>query len=154
MNRSHSLHLKSTLSDILILGSEENWMNISKVAEEMNIAPSTIRYYERIDLIPPITRNKAGVRVFSEQDLKWIDFIKCMRTVGLPLEILKEYTSLVRQGADEALEKRREILMEERKILLKKQEEMAQVLQKLDTKINDYEGRLASKETAMKNLSY
>lgn len=77
-----------------------------------------------------------------------------MRTVGLPLEILKEYTSLVRQGADEALEKRREILMEERKILLKKQKEMAQVLQKLDTKINDYEGRLASKETAMKNLSY
>lgn len=88
------------------------------------------------------------------QIVQLIDFIKCMRTVGLPLEILKEYTSLVRQGADEALEKRREILMEERKILLKKQKEMAQVLQKLDTKINDYEGRLASKETAMKNLSY
>ncbi|WP_413527665.1 MerR family transcriptional regulator [Marinilactibacillus psychrotolerans] len=127
-------------------------MNISKVAEEMNMTPSTIRYYESIDLIPPITRNESGVRIFDEQDLKWIDFVKCMRSVGLPLDVLREYTQLVRKGADEALEKRKQILVEERKNLLKKKEEMEQVLNRLDYKINDYEGRLSEKENTMKKL--
>ncbi|API88582.1 MULTISPECIES: MerR family transcriptional regulator [Marinilactibacillus] len=127
-------------------------MNISKVAEEMNMTPSTIRYYESIDLIPPITRNESGVRIFDEQDLKWIDFVKCMRSVGLPLDVLREYTQLVRKGADEALEKRKQILVEERENLLKKKEEMEQVLNRLDYKINDYEGRLSEKENTMKKL--
>lgn len=123
-------------------------MNISTVAKEMNLSPSTIRYYERIDLLPPITRNEAGVRTFSTEDLKWIDFIACMRTAGLSLEVLKQYTDLVRVG-DESLEERKEILIEERKQLLKKKEEMEKVLDRLDYKIEDYEGKLLAKEQKM-----
>lgn len=123
-------------------------MNISTVAREMSLSPSTIRYYERIDLLPPITRNDAGVRIFSDEDLKWIDFIACMRTAGLSLDVLKQYTELVRAG-DETLEERKEILIEERKLLLKKKEEMEIVLDRLDYKIEDYEGKLLAKEQEM-----
>lgn len=123
-------------------------MNISKVAEEMNISPSTIRYYERIDLVPPITRNEAGVRVFSEEDLKWIDFVKCMRTAGLPVEVLKNYTKLVREG-DATLEQRKEILAEERDKLQKLKDDMEIVLDRLNYKISGYEEKLLVKERQM-----
>lgn len=123
-------------------------MNISTVAKEMSLSPSTIRYYESIDLLPPIQRNEAGVRTFSEEDLKWIDFIACMRTAGLSLDVLKRYTDLVREGDDTLLE-RKEILIEERKQLLKKKEEMEKVLDRLDYKIEDYEGKLLAKEQKM-----
>lgn len=52
-------------------------MNISMVAKEMSLSPSTIRYYERIDLLPPITRNDAGVRTFSEVGLTFRLFPQC-----------------------------------------------------------------------------
>lgn len=123
-------------------------MNISKVAEEMNISPSTIRYYEKIDLIPPITRNEVGVRIFNEEDLKWIDFVKCMRTAGLSISVLKKYTELVREG-DTTLEQRKEILVEERDKLKKIKEDMDIVLERLNYKITGYEGKLLQKERQM-----
>ena len=123
-------------------------MNISTVAKEMSLSPSTIRYYESINLLPPIQRNEAGVRTFSEDDLKWIDFIACMRTAELSLDVLKRYTDLVREGDDTLLE-RKEILIEERKQLLKKKKEMEKVLDRLDYKIEDYEGKLLAKEQKM-----
>lgn len=123
-------------------------MNISTVAKEMSLSPSTIRYYERIDLLPPITRNEAGVRTFSEEDLKWIDFIACMRTAGLSLDVLKQYIDLVREG-DATLEERKEILIKERALLKKKKQEMEKVLDRLDYKIEDYEGKLLAKEQKM-----
>lgn len=127
-------------------------MNISEVSNNLEITASTIRYYEKINLIPPITRNSSGVRTFSEEDIKWVEFAKCMRSVGLSIDTLKEYTQLVRQGADEALDKRRQILLESHKSMLKRKEETERVLERLENKINDYEGRLAKKETSMKNL--
>ncbi|MCC5895390.1 MerR family transcriptional regulator [Alkalibacterium olivapovliticus] len=123
-------------------------MNISAVAKEMSISPSTIRYYESINLLPPITRNESGVRTFSEEDLKWVDFIACMRSAGLPLEILKRYADLVRSG-DETLEERKQILIEEKEQLKKKKEEIEQVINRLNYKIEDYEGKLLAKEQKM-----
>ncbi len=123
-------------------------MNISAVAKEMSISPSTIRYYESINLLPPITRNESGVRTFSEEDLKWVDFIACMRSAGLPLKILKRYADLVRSG-DETLEERKQILIEEKEQLKKKKEEIEQVINRLNYKIEDYEGKLLAKEQKM-----
>ncbi|WP_225745017.1 MerR family transcriptional regulator [Marinilactibacillus sp. Marseille-P9653] len=127
-------------------------MNISEVSILLDITASTIRYYEKINLIPPITRNSAGIRTFTEEDIKWVEFAKCMRSVGLPIDNLKEYTQLVRQGADEALEKRKQILLESQQSMLKKKEEIESVLERLEDKINDYEDRLSKKEKDMKNL--
>lgn len=63
-------------------------MNISEAAEKSGLTAVTLRYYERIGLIPPVTRGNGGVRLYKESDLGWIDFIKCMRNAGLSIESL------------------------------------------------------------------
>lgn len=73
-------------------------MNISEAAKLMGVTAVTLRYYERVGLIPPVTRKNGGVRDFQQEDLNWIEFIKCMRSSGLSVESLIEYTTLYQQG--------------------------------------------------------
>jgi DNA-binding transcriptional MerR regulator len=86
-------------------------MNIAEVSEKYSISQDTLRYYERIGLIPPVNRNKSGIRDYTEEDCRWVEFIKCMRGAGLPIEALIEYVTLFQQG-DETIEARKELLIE------------------------------------------
>ena len=64
-------------------------MKISEVAKKFDLTPATLRYYETMTLIPPVERDSGGIRDYSEEDLNWIEFIKCMRDAGIPVESLK-----------------------------------------------------------------
>lgn len=88
-------------------------MNIKKVSEQTGVSADTIRYYERIGLLPLVRRNKSGVRDFSEQDIAAIEFIRCFRSAGMSVESLIEYMSLVEEGEDTE-KARMKILEEER----------------------------------------
>jgi DNA-binding transcriptional MerR regulator len=123
-------------------------MRISKVSEQCGISSDTLRYYERIGLIPPVNRNESGIRDYNEVDLKRVEFIKCMRSVDLPIEVLIEYFKLVQQG-DQTIEVRKEILIEQRAQLVVKMEEMQKTLDFLDYKISMYENVLLKKENEM-----
>ena len=79
----------------------------------------TLRYYERIGLIPPIIRNESGIRDFGELDVRRVEIIKCMRSVGLPIEVFVECFKLVQQG-DQIIEDRKAILIEQRAQLVAK----------------------------------
>ncbi|MFN2149403.1 MAG: MerR family transcriptional regulator [Anaerolineales bacterium] len=120
-------------------------MKIAEVSERSGISPDTLRYYERIGLLPPVGRNKSGVRDYNEIDLKRVDFIKCMRSVGLPIEILIEYFKLVQQG-DRTIEARKEILIEQREQLAARMEAMQNTLDLLDYKIDVYEKAVLKRE--------
>lgn len=104
----------------------------------MGITPVTIRYYEREGLIPPVNRKNGGIRDFKEDDLNWIEFIKCMRNSGLSVDSLSEYTALYQLG-DETLDQRKQLLKDERTKLVSKYEEIGKTIKKLDSKIQDYE---------------
>jgi MerR family transcriptional regulator, aldehyde-responsive regulator len=123
-------------------------MKIAEVSERYSISLDTLRYYERIGLIPPVNRNKSGIRDYSEIDLKRVEFIKCMRSAGLPVEVLAEYIKLVQQG-DQTIEARKEILKEQREQLLDKLEEMQKTLDVLNYKIGVYENAVLKKEKEM-----
>jgi DNA-binding transcriptional MerR regulator len=73
-------------------------MRISEVSEQCGISPDTLRYYERIGLLPSINRINGGIRDYGELYLRRVEFIKCMRSVGLSLEVLIEYFKLAQQG--------------------------------------------------------
>ena len=88
-------------------------MNIKKVSEQLEITPDTIRYYERIGLVPPINRNKNGARDFTDLDIQRLDFIKCMRHAGLSIESLHEYMHLYSLNDDRTIPARKKILEEE-----------------------------------------
>lgn len=113
-------------------------MTISEVSKKYELSPDTLRYYERLGLIPKVNRNKSGIRDYTEEDCKWVEFIKCMRSAGLPIEALIEYVTLFQKG-DETVKARKEILIEQRKHLLEKFNEIKNTLERLDRKIEGYE---------------
>ena len=125
-------------------------MKIAEVSEKYGISADTLRYYERVGLIPPVHRNEGGIRDYDELDLRRVDFIKCMRRAGLPVEVLIDYVSLVQQGDSTACA-RREILVEQRHQLLNKIEELEKVLGILDHKIEVYDEILLKIEQGLSN---
>ncbi|CAN7728105.1 MerR family transcriptional regulator [Paenibacillus sp. LjRoot153] len=113
-------------------------MLIAEVSEKFELSQDTLRYYERIGLIPRVNRNKSGIRDYTEEDLRWVEFIKCMRGVGLPVETLIDYVRLYQQG-DETLESRKELLVEQHKQLITRMADMQIVLERLEGKIDRYD---------------
>lgn len=113
-------------------------MLISEVSELFDLSQDTLRYYERVGLIPRVNRNKSGIRDYTEEDCRWVEYIKCMRGVGLPVEILIEYVGLFQQG-EGTKAARKELLVKQRKQLLTKMDDMKKVLERLDNKISIYE---------------
>ncbi len=120
-------------------------MKIAEVSERYRLSADTLRYYERVGLIPPVNRNESGIRDYNELDLRRVDFIKCMRSAGLPVVVLIEYVGLVQQG-DETIEARKQILIEQRELLLIRMKEMQKTLDILDHKIEVYEKAVLTKE--------
>jgi len=123
-------------------------MKIAEVSEQYDISSDTLRYYERIGLIPPVNRTESGIRDYNELDIRRVEFIKCMRSAGLPLEVLIEYMGLVQQG-DKTIEARKEILIEQRGLLENRIKEMQATLELLDHKIQVYEKAILTKEQAI-----
>lgn len=124
-------------------------MTITEVSKKYDISADTIRYYEKIGLIPPINRNKNGVRNFTEEDCKWIEFAKCMRNAGLSIDALSEYLVLFQKGND-TIKERKQLLIEQRNELAKKIELMQNTLKRLDSKIDGYEEQFIKKEEELK----
>src|SRR5512140_348456 len=120
-------------------------MKIAEVSERYGLSLDTLRYYERVGLIPPVNRNESGIRDYNELDLRRVDFIKCMRSAGLPVEVLIEYVALVQQG-DKTIQARKEILKEQRELLAARMKEMQKTLDILDHKIEVYENAVLKKE--------
>jgi MerR family transcriptional regulator, aldehyde-responsive regulator len=141
-----SLDLESTPGGTLFCGGDI--MKIAEVSEHYGISSDTLRYYERIGLIPPVTRSESGIRDYGELDVRRVEFIKCMRSAGLPIEVLIEYVGLVQQG-DRTIEARKEILIEQRKLLAARMKEMQKTLDILDHKIEVYENAVLKKEQEM-----
>ena len=113
-------------------------MTISEVSKKYNLTQDTIRYYERIGLIPKVPRTKSGVRDFDDESCRWIEFIKCMRSSGMAIDVLIEYVRLYKEGSN-TLEQRKNLLIEQRKKLLKKQEEIKSTIERLEYKIKIYD---------------
>ena len=131
-----NIDLDYTLSDnITMKGS--NKMTIKEVAEKFNMTNDTLRYYEKVGLIGPIKKNSSGIRDYSEEDLKRIEFIKCMRSAGISIEVLKKYVDLYDEGENTKL-KRQQLLEEEQEKLEEKIKTMTEALDKLKYKIELY----------------
>ena len=120
-------------------------MKIAEVSEQYSISSDTLRYYERIGLIPPVNRKESGIRDYNETDMKRVEFVRCMRSAGLPIEVLIEYIALVQQG-DRTIEARKEILKEQGEHLVTRIKEMQKTLDILGYKISVYENAVLKKE--------
>ncbi len=127
-------------------------MTIAEVCERFELTQDTLRYYEKIGLIPTIQRKASGIRNYTEEDCKWIEFIKCMRSAGLSIEFLSEYVKLFKEG-DSTLEKRRSLLIDQRTLLKERMHEMQITLDRLDRKVERYDTLVLEKEKHLKRDS-
>lgn len=116
-------------------------MTIKEVSEKYNISPETIRYYERVGAIPPVTRTAGGIRNFSEEDIGWLSLATCMRGAGLPIEILIQYLKLYQEG-NSTIPARYELLKEQRDVLLEQRKRLDETLDRLNYKIARYEAAI------------
>ena len=86
-------------------------MTIAEVARTFDLTPDTLRYYEKIGLIPPVARSRGGVRRYSDADCRWIDFLSAMRLAGVPLDALTAYARETRFGDEAAAQEERDGLL-------------------------------------------
>ena len=119
-------------------------MTIAEVSKKYDISADTLRYYERIGLIKNVPRNKNGIRNYDDESCKRIEFIKCMRSAGVEIEILIEYLNLFESGKETALA-RRNLLVEQREKLQEKLDNINSTIDRLDYKINIYDEILSGK---------
>jgi len=126
-------------------------LTIAEVSKKYGLSADTLRYYERIGLIPPVPRTKGGVRDYGEESCGWIELMKCMRAAGVQIEALIEYVKLFRQG-DATMAARKAILVEQRDQLLARMAEMQSSLDLLNEKIDRYEQGMVSAEQQLRLL--
>lgn len=112
-------------------------MTIKEVSKKYDISEDTIRYYERIGLLPKVPRKKSGIRDFDDNSCKWLEFIKCMRSAGMRIEALIEYMNLFQEGK-ETVTARKNLLLEQREILEEKRNDITKTIERLDYKISLY----------------
>ena len=113
-------------------------MTIAEVSRRYGLTADTLRYYERIGLIPPVPRSRSGIRDYDEDSCRWVELMKCMRAAGVQIDALIEYVALYQRG-DETLEARKNLLIEQRRQLQERMAEMQESLTRLDYKIERYE---------------
>ncbi|MCR5788549.1 MAG: MerR family transcriptional regulator [Lachnospiraceae bacterium] len=113
-------------------------MTIKEVCAQYNLKPDTLRYYERVGVIPEVTRTAGGIRDYQEDDIRWVEKAVCMRNAGVPVEMLVEYMRLFQQG-DETIEARANLLKEARTQILEVRKKYDAALERLDYKISRYE---------------
>ena len=126
-------------------------MTIAEVSKKYELSADTLRYYERIGLVPPVPRNKSGIRDYDTESCQWVELMKCMRSAGVQIEALIEYVALFQQG-DETIGARKALLIEQRDQLVERMAEMQASLDRLNDKIERYDQGLMTKEHLLRHL--
>ncbi|MET7758839.1 MerR family transcriptional regulator [Streptomyces sp. NPDC005389] len=113
------------------------YYTISEVAALTGLTAHTLRWYERIGLMPHVDRSHTGQRRFTERDLGWLAFVGKLRLTGMPVADMVRYAELVREG-DHTRDERRELLETTRRDVLSRITELQDTLAVLDIKISHY----------------
>ncbi len=122
--------------------------SIKQVADMMGATTSTLRYYDQEGLLPNVTRIN-GRRVFEDIDFKWLRVLNCLKKTNMPIKKIKEYCILAQKG-DSTLEKRYDLIKEQKQNILSQIEQLKYYLKEVEYKEWYYE--TAIKEGTEKNI--
>lgn len=125
-------------------------MTIREVAAKTNMSTDTLRYYERIGLLPPVPRNAAGIRNYDEYFVNFINFIKKLKASGMSLEHIIDYIRLAEMG-DATIQERKKLLAEARETLIEKINSLQLIAELADYQLRNYENLLQPETYALLN---
>ncbi len=116
-------------------------MTIKEISEKYHISQDTLRYYERMQMIPRGHRTSGGIRDYQAEDLRWVELAICMRSAGLPVEVMIDYLRLFQEG-DSTIPARLELLNEQMDALRAQKAQLEATMERLSYKIKHYEDAL------------
>ncbi len=125
-------------------------MTIREIAAKTNMSTDTLRYYERIGLLPPVPRNAAGIRNYDEYFVNFINFIKKLKASGMSLEHIIDYIRLAEMG-DATIQERKKLLAEARETLIEKINSLQLIAELADYQLRNYENLLQPETYALLN---
>lgn len=111
---------------------------IKQVADRMGVKVSTLRYYDKEGLLPFIEKNKNGIRIFKDEDLRSLDIISCMKASGMPIKDIKRYMDMCLEG-DSTLEDRLDIFLKRQEVVKSQMDELNKIMEVIEHKISYYE---------------
>ena len=122
-----------------------------EAAEMTGLSTSTLRYYEKEQLLPQIARNSQKYRQYTEEDIEWIKMVQCMRTANIPIQSIKKYVSLLIRGG-ETLEQRFIMVQNHMEDIKDQMSNLQNALNLTQKKLSFYEKLL--EDSCYKNMSY
>lgn len=131
-----AIDLECTLS--FMVGAMATELSVQQVASVTELSPYTLRYYERIGLLGPVKRASSGHRRYSSQDIAWINFLTRLRATGMPIQQMRQFAELRRQG-DHTFYQRRQLLEVHQQNVHQKLTELTQNLTVIENKIRHYQ---------------
>ena len=111
---------------------------IKQVAEIMNMTPATLRYYDKLGLLPFIERKDSGYRIFSDADITMLHVIVCLKKSGMPIKDIQQFSKWVQMG-DDSLKERYEMFLERKRIVEAQMAELQKTLDFINHKCWYYE---------------
>lgn len=116
-------------------------MTIRQVCSQYGLTPDTLRYYEKVGVIPEVHRTASGIRDYDETAIGWVENAVCLRSAGVPVESIIEYVRLYQAG-DTTLQARHDLLKDVHTSLLKQRQQMDAAIDRLSFKIRRYDAAL------------
>ncbi len=126
-------------------------MTVKEVSEKYNISADTLRYYERVGAIPPVTRTPSGIRDYREADIAWVELAICLRAAGCSIDTLVKYRELNEIG-DATIPDRLKLLTNQREELLTRRKQLDETIDVLNYKISAYETAVKTGKLEWPNL--
>lgn len=106
---------------------------IGEMAQKLNVAPSTLRYYDKEGLLPFVERSSGGIRMFKDEDMDWLRMLGCLKKAGMPLKEIRTFMDWSRQG-DATIGRRLDLIEKQRRSVLEQQRQLEDTLLMLDYK--------------------
>lgn len=124
--------------------------SISEVAEQFDLQPHTLRFYEREGIITP-ERAANGIRQYTEANVAQMKMVLCLKDTGMSIKDIRRYFQLVTEG-DDTLTERLEILVQQREQVLREIDELKEHLEMIERKVGIYQERIAE-QTAVASIA-
>ena len=124
---------------------------VGEVAKKLNVAASTLRYYDKEGLFPFIERSGGGIRMFKDEDFAWLEIIDCLKRTGMPIKDIKHFVDCCVEG-DSTIDERLSIIQSQRDAVINQMKEMQEMLDILNFKTWYYETAKEAGTCAIQNV--
>lgn len=111
---------------------------VGEMAKKLNVAPSTLRYYDKEGLLPFVERSGGGIRLFKDSDFEWLSIIECLKKTGMPLKDIREFVMMAMEG-DGTIDRRLDLINKQKESVEKQIKELNEILKILEFKQWYYE---------------